>query len=93
MLYGMTTTVRIEMRAPAEQVRLIREAAALRGASLTGFVLKAATKAAEDALALPAETLVPPRFFDRLIASLSGPEEIPTGLSSLTRRPRPYGQV
>ncbi|MHB8312278.1 MAG: type II toxin-antitoxin system TacA family antitoxin [Candidatus Dormibacteria bacterium] len=86
----MTTTARIEMRAPAEQVRMIREAAVLRGASLTGFILEAATKAAEDALALPAETLVPPHFFDDLLAALTMPDEIPTGLGSLARRPRPY---
>ena len=90
MVYGMTTTARIEMRVPAEQARLIREAAALKGASLTGFVLEAATKAAEAALALPAETMVPPHFFDSLLAALTGPEEIPARLSSLTRHPRPY---
>jgi uncharacterized protein (DUF1778 family) len=86
----MPTSTRIELRAPSEQARLIREAAALTGASITGFVLAAATKAAEDALAVPVETLVPPEFFEGLLAALSEPEEVPTALSSLAHHARPY---
>lgn len=88
ILYGMTTTARLEMRVPPEQAELIRQAAAARGESVTGFVLEAATKAAEEELAVARETLVPPEFFARLLAALDAPDESSPRLAALARSPR-----
>ena len=89
MLYGMTTkTARLEMRIPPEKAELIRQAAGARGESVTGFVLQAATRAAEEELAVERETLVPPAFFDELLAALDAPDEIPGELKGLRNKPR-----
>jgi len=90
MLYGMVTTARLEMRIPQERAELIRRAAAAQGESVTGFVLRAATKAAEEELAIVRETLVPSEFFDKLLAALDAPDEVPGELSDLARQPRTF---
>ncbi len=90
MLYGMATTVRLEMRVPSDRAELIRQAAAARGESVTGFVLEAATRAAEEELAVVHETLVPSDFFDELLAALDAPDEMPGELRELARRPRVF---
>jgi uncharacterized protein (DUF1778 family) len=90
MLYGMVPTARLEMRLPPEQAELIRQAAAARGESVTGFVLHAATRAAEEELAVERETLVPAEFFDTLLAALDAPDEVPAELAALGRRPRSF---
>ena len=92
MLYGMAMMARLEMRVPPERADLIRRAAASRGESVTGFVLQAATKAAEEELAIVRETLVPPEFFDELLAALDAPDEVPGELRELARRPRTFEQ-
>lgn len=90
MLYGMTTTARLEMRVPTERADLIRRAAAARGESVTGFVLRAATRAAEEELAVVRETLVPSEFFDRLLAALDAPDVVPAELRELATQPRTF---
>lgn len=99
-LYGMTTTARLEMRVPHDRAELIRRAAAARGESVTGFVLQAATRAAEEELAISRETLVPSEFFDDLINALDATEQVsggkapgeqvPDELADLARRPRRF---
>lgn len=88
-LYG-TTTTRLEMRVPTDRAELIREAVAARGESITGFVLGAATRAAEAALAFEHETLVPPDFFEQLLAALDTDDEIPAELQALGCLPRAF---
>jgi len=83
-------TTRLEMRVPAERAELIRQAAAARGASVTAFVLDAATRAAEDELSIRRETLVPRGFFEQLLAALDAGDEAPTGLQELARQPRAF---
>jgi predicted dehydrogenase len=61
--------------------------AATRGESLTGFVLDAATRAAEHELAAERETLVPAAFFERRLAALDADGEVPTELQDLAPRP------
>lgn len=90
MLYGMVTTARLEMRIPPESAELIRQAAAARGESVTGFVLHAATRAAEVELAVERETLVPAAFFDELLAALDAPDQVPADLVALAQRPRAF---
>ncbi|MHB8320105.1 MAG: type II toxin-antitoxin system TacA family antitoxin [Acidimicrobiales bacterium] len=75
----MTTTARLEMRVPHDRAELIRRAAAARGESVTGFVLQAATRAAEEELAISRETLVPSEFFDDLINALDATEQVSGG--------------
>jgi uncharacterized protein (DUF1778 family) len=83
-------TTRLEMRLPPERAELIRRAAAARGESVTGFVLEAATRAAEEELAVRRETLVPAGFFAKLLAALDAKDEVPAELEELARRPRSY---
>lgn len=83
-------TTRLEMRVPVEHAELIRQAAAARGESVTGFVLEAATRAAERELAVERETLVPTEFFEQLLAALDADDELPTELERLGRRPRSF---
>lgn len=78
------------MRVPTERAELIRRAAAARGESVTGFVLDAATRAAEDELAVERETLVPAAFFEQLLAALDADDEPPTELQKLARQPRAF---
>lgn len=78
------------MRVPSERAELIRRAAAARGESVTGFVLDAATRAAEDELAIERETLVPPAFFEQLLAALDAEDETPAALQALAGQPRAF---
>lgn len=78
------------MRVSAERAELIRQAAAARGESVTGFVLEAAVRAAEDELAVQRETLVPAAFFEQLLAALDGEDEAPPELQALAGRPRVF---
>jgi uncharacterized protein (DUF1778 family) len=89
-MYGMAATTRLEMRIPPDRAELIRQAAAARGESVTGFVLEAAVRAAEDELAVERETLVPAKFFDQLLEALDRPDEAPAELGELARHPRAY---
>lgn len=88
-MYGMATT-RLEMRVSSERAELIRQAAAARGESVTGFVLDAATRAAERELAIERETLVPAAFFEQLLAALDTEDETPAELQALARQPRSF---
>jgi len=83
-------TTRLEMRVPSERAELIRQAAAARGESVTSFVLDAATRAAEDELAVERETLVPAAFFEQLLAALDAEDEAPAELRALTSQPRAF---
>lgn len=80
------------MRVPSDRAELIRQAAAARGESVTGFVLDAATQAAEQELAVERETLVPAGFFDAMLAALDAPAEAPAALEELARRPRSFAR-
>ena len=57
---------------------------------VTSFVLQAATRAAEEELAVKRETLVPSEFFVELLAALDAPDEVPGELRELARRPRAF---
>lgn len=78
------------MRVPPERIELIRAAAAARGESVTGFVVDAATRAAEAELAFERETLVPDGFFDDLLRALDEPDTPPDEIVRLARQPRAF---
>ncbi len=78
------------MRVSAERAELIRQAAAARGESVTGFVLEAAVRAAEEELAIERETLVPAAFFEQLLAALDTEDEAPPELQALAGHPRVF---
>lgn len=78
------------MRVPLDRAELIRQAAASRGESVTGFVLDAATRAAEAELAVERETLVPTGFFDEILAALDAEAAPPAELEELARQPRAF---
>jgi uncharacterized protein (DUF1778 family) len=90
MLYGMSTTARLEMRIAPERAELIRQAAAARGESVTSFVLDAATKAAEEELSVQRETIVPAGYFDQLLLALDIAADPPERLVALAREPRVF---
>lgn len=81
---------RMEMRVSSERAELIRRAAAARGESVTSFVVQAATRAAEEELAIERETLLPSDFFESLLAALDDPDEVPGALRDLSNRPRSF---
>ncbi|MGH8980750.1 MAG: DUF1778 domain-containing protein [Acidimicrobiales bacterium] len=83
-------TTRLEMRVSEQRAELIRQAAAARGESVTGFVLDAATRAAEAELAVERETLVSNEFFDELLAALDADVAPATELEELTSGPRAF---
>lgn len=56
----------------------------------TGFVVQAATKAAEQVLGLERHTFVPAEFFADLLAALEAPVEVPSELRKLAERPRSF---
>lgn len=78
------------MRVPSDRAELIRQAAAARGESVTGFVLEAATRAADEELSVERETLVPAGFFDELLAALDADPEPSAKLKELARQPRAF---
>jgi uncharacterized protein (DUF1778 family) len=57
---------------------------------VTGFVLDAATRAAEDELAVERETLVPAAFFEQLLAALDAEDEAPAELQALAGQARAF---
>jgi uncharacterized protein (DUF1778 family) len=63
-------TERIELRAQPARARRIRQAARLKGQTLSAFMLEAASESAEAVLAASVSTVVPSRFFDELWAAL-----------------------
>lgn len=84
------TTTRLEIRVPRESAELVRQAVAARGESVTGFVLEAAMRAAEEELAVEREALVPAGFVDEVLAALSADAAPPAELEELARRPRAF---
>jgi uncharacterized protein (DUF1778 family) len=83
MASSASRTERIELRAQPARARRIRQAARLRGQSLSAFMLEAATQSAEEVIASATTTPVSPRFFDELWAALG---TLPNPNASLVKR-------
>jgi uncharacterized protein (DUF1778 family) len=66
---------RFHMRVAAPQAVLIRQAAQVRHATVTEFVLQAATAAAEEVLVEQRRLTISPEAWDKFFAALEGPVE------------------
>lgn len=86
----MTSSTRLNFRVRRETEDRLRRAAAACDQSLTDFVVSAAERRADEVLA--AHTLVPPDYFDTLIAALEAPLIRNEELSRIARRPRRFKQ-
>jgi len=73
-----TKTRRIEMRTDPDSEERIVQAAGLVGQSVSGFVLAAASTAADAVLARADTTLMPAEQFDGLLRSLDVADPAPT---------------
>jgi uncharacterized protein (DUF1778 family) len=83
MASNASRTERIELRAQPGRARRIRQAARVRGQSLSAFMLEAASESAEEVLASVVTTTVPTAFFDELWAALG---KRPKPSPALTKR-------
>jgi uncharacterized protein (DUF1778 family) len=72
-----TKTRRIEMRTDPDSEERIVQAAGLLGQSVSGFVLAAASSAADAVLARADTTLMPAEQFDGLLRSLDVADQAP----------------
>lgn len=81
-----TLTGRLNFRLAPEQERALRQAAALTGQSVSGFVLSSAVEHAQDVLQRANTIALSDRTFRQFVAALDQPgEEVPE-LSRLFRR-------
>ncbi|HZL47401.1 MAG TPA: DUF1778 domain-containing protein [Solirubrobacteraceae bacterium] len=78
---------RLDARLTSAQRLEIERAATLASESVSSFVVTAAVQRAEALVAEHSSTVVPPAYFDRLVASLDEPDEAP-GLARAVRKAR-----
>lgn len=84
----MARTDRIEARVAPERAERIRRAAELTHQSVSTFVVDAAEEKAERVILSHRETVVPPDFFDDLLAALDRPAVAVPGLAKAAKRAR-----
>ena len=77
---------RIEARVDPERAQRIREAAKLSHASVSSFVVEAASEKAEKVIARQTTTTVPGEFFDSLLKALDGPAKTIPALKKAAAR-------
>lgn len=82
----MTKTARIEVRTDPGQEALLKQAASLTNQTLTGFILDAAARRAEQVVAEANTTVVPSEFFDQLLDALDRPSVANDALRKAARR-------
>ncbi|MFC4610585.1 DUF1778 domain-containing protein [Streptomyces maoxianensis] len=81
-------TTRLELRIPVDVKKLIEHAASICHVSMSAFVLQTMRQAAEDVLRRDRVTVVPPDFYEAMIASLEAPAEPDKALVDAARRSR-----
>ena len=79
-------TERVEARLSPDERRRIEQAAEIAGESMSSFLVKAAVSRADDVVAAQLSTIVPPSYFDDLVAALDAPPEEMPHLSVVARR-------
>lgn len=89
----MSTTARprsrrIDVRVSDEQDTLIRQAAALKGQTVTGFLLDAAQERARELMDERRHVVLSDRAFERFAAALDTPGEVVPELRELFELPR-----
>lgn len=81
-------STRLEIRIPEEDKKLIERAARASQATTTAFVLQAVRLAAQDVLRREQVTVVPPDFYEAMVASLNEPDESDDALAKAAARAR-----
>jgi uncharacterized protein (DUF1778 family) len=81
-------TARIELRTDTEREALLKQAARLTNQTLTGFVLDAAERRAQEVVAEANTTMLPSAFFDQLLSALEQRPEANQALRKAARRRR-----
>jgi uncharacterized protein (DUF1778 family) len=81
-------TDRIETRVSPEQRARIERAAAFFGESLSSFMVSAAVQRADEVIAEQSATVVPPDYFDQLLAALDDDVEQSPGLTAAALQAR-----
>lgn len=77
---------RIEVRLHPEQRREVEQASALLQMTTSDFIREAVAARAEQVLTEGAATLVPPDFFDGLLAALDEPPQANPALAAAAKR-------
>jgi uncharacterized protein (DUF1778 family) len=83
-----TPTTRLELRIAPQDKDLIERAARASRVTTTAFVVQVTRQAAEDVLRRDQVTVVPPDFYEAMIASLDAPTERNEPLAEAARRRR-----
>jgi uncharacterized protein (DUF1778 family) len=83
-----TGAARLELRIAPQDKDLIERAARASRVTTTAFVLQVTRQAAEDVLRRDQVTVVPPDFYEAMIASLDAPAEQNEPLAKAARRRR-----
>ncbi len=79
---------RIDVRVTDAQDTLIRQAAALNGQTVTGFLLDAAQERARELLDERRHLVMSDRVFEQFAAALDGPGEVVPEMRELFKLPR-----
>jgi uncharacterized protein (DUF1778 family) len=83
-----SSTTRLELRIPTKHKELIEQAAKALDLTTSAFVLRTMSQVSEDILRREQVTVVPPDFYDAMIASLDSPAEPNSALADAARRSR-----
>lgn len=83
-----TGTARLELRIAPQDKELIERAARASRLTTSAFVLQVTRQAAEEVLRRDQVTVVPPDFYEAMIASLDAPAERNEPLAEAARRRR-----
>ena len=81
-----TLTGRLNFRLTEEQERALRQAAALTGQSVSGFVLSSAVEHAHELLERANHIVLSAAAFDRFVAELDKPAQVVPELVELFKR-------
>ena len=83
---------RVEARLSSDERKLIDQAAALAGQSLSAFMVGAAGEKAELVIAAQATTVVPAEYFDRLLSAIDRADRAPA-LARAAKRARRWQRI
>ena len=86
-------TERVEARLSPDERRRIEQAAEIAGETMSSFLVRAAVSRADDVVAAQRSTIVPPGYFDDLVASLDAPPEEMPRLAAAARRAQRRPQI
>ncbi|MQS07947.1 DUF1778 domain-containing protein [Streptomyces alkaliphilus] len=81
-------TTRLEIRIPVEVKRMIERAASACHLTMSAFILQTMKQAAEDVMARDRVTVIPPDFYEAMMAALENPAESDESLAEAARRRR-----